>query len=329
MEDANIFGSEIREDYRSGFYSIMVPKRHNRPEEIREESTGQFGISQCPFEPANDSMASEIARYGNPWQVKVIENKYPELSGNTPFGETTDKDGLLKSVGGYGYNEVLIDSQIHTDIFEAMPLEKLKDWLDALIDREEVLYERRYIKSVLVFKNYGAVGGASLAHPHTQIMAWPLLIGLIKRESDVSRHYKENHGDCLYEKIYETERGRLLLDNDSFFAVAPFGSRTAAESMIVPKRHVNYIGDLSDTEKTDFVSALRSVLLTNRKIYGNQAYNFVIHEIKDYPDFHMHLEIYPRLSTLGGIELGENVFVNIILPEDYAEEFRKSITSSN
>ncbi len=329
MENQNLFGSEIRQDYRTGIYAIMTPGRSNRPKELEEETIEKMDVSKCPFERGNDYMTTEIMRYGDPWQIKVIENKYPELTGTTPFGEAIDKDGLLKHIGGYGYNEVVIDSPVHTDIFEAMPAEKLIDWVNVLVDREETLYGRRYIRYVQVFRNYGVIGGASLGHPHTQIMAWPVIIGLIKKESEVSKRYNENHGTCLYEKIYETERARILTENNSFFAIAPFGSRITAESMIVPKRHVNYVGDLSDSEKLDFVSILKTVLLTNRKIYGNQAYNFTIHELKDEPDFHMHLEIYPRLSTLGAIELGESVFVNMILPETYAEEFRTSLNASD
>ncbi len=329
MEDQNLLGSEIRQDYRNGFYSIMTLGRSKRPKGLEEETIETMDISNCPFERANDSMTTDIMRYGGPWQIKVIQNKYPELSGNTPFGETVDKDGLLTHIGGYGYNEVVIESPVHTEIFEAFSPEKLIDWLNVIIDREETLYARPYIKYVQVFKNYGVIGGASLGHPHTQIIAWPVLIGLIKKELDISKSYRQTNGTCLYEKIYDIEKGRVLIDNNSFFAIAPFGSRITAESMIVPKRHVSYAGELSSVEKYDFISILKTVLLTNRKLYGNQAYNFTIHEIKGDPDFHMHLEIYPRLSTMAGIELGENVFVNTVIPEEYAEEFRNSLKNSD
>ncbi len=325
MEDLALSGSEIRKDYRTDSYSIIAPKRGSRPKELGEEDINKLDISKCPFERSNDSLTKELAKYGEPWEIKVIENVFPELSGNTPFGEFSAANGLFSSIGGYGYNEVLIDSQNHLDLFEDFSIDKLIEWLGVLIDREEVLYDRKYIKYVQVFKNYGGLGGASLAHPHTQIMAWPILIGTMDAESKIIKKRLKETTKCLYEELRDAEAGRLLVDNGNFFAIAPFGSRISAEAMIIPKRHVSYIGDLSNDEKRDLVSALKSILITNIKLYGKHAYNFTIHELKDDPDFHMHLEIYPRLSTFAGIELGENVFVNTIAPEEYAERFRNTL----
>ncbi len=121
----------------------------------------------------------------------------------------------------------------------------------------------------------------------------------------------------------------MLAENNNFFAIAPFGSRITAESMIVPKRHVSYLPELTIEEKKDLVSMLRAIIRTNKKLYGKQAYNFTVHELKDEPDAHMHLEVYPRMSVQAGIELGQNVFVNIFSPEEYAENFRASIVESD
>ncbi len=97
--------------------------------------------------------------------------------------------------------------------------------------------------------------------------------------------------------------------------------------MILVKRHVNYIMDLSQEEKEELVEGLKKIIQTNKRLFGEQAYNFVIHENKIEKDYHMHIEIYPRLSNLAGIELGQNVFVNTMMPEDYVKKFRE-ITKS-
>ncbi len=325
MVDLDQFaGSEIRRDYRTGYLSIIVPGRNKRPHEVKEEDLSGKSLENCPFEPGHEHMSMEIMRYGEPWQIRVIENKFPEFNPSTPlFSENRDK-GVIKYIGGYGYNEVVIESPNHSALFEDLPIDRLIKWLEIIIERTDVLYTKRYIKHVNVFKNYGAGGGESIGHPHTQIMAYPLLAGNITKERRELKKYARENKTCLYEDIYKIEKSRMLTENDSFFAVAPFGSRLSAESMIVLKRHACYIGDLTQKERRDLVSILASVLLTNKKLYGKQSYNFSVHDLKTDPTFHLHVEIYPRMSILAGVELGEGLFVNTITPEDYADDFRKT-----
>ncbi len=318
--------SEIRKDYRTGRLSIIVPGRDVRPKEILEEDAALKDLSVCPFEPENIHVVNiEIARSEDPWSVLVIQNKFPELSGTTPLFTDSDDKGLFTKMGGYGYNEVVIESPKHTDLLEKFGDEKLMTWLGVLIDREEALYARRYIKYVQVFKNYGVSGGASIGHPHTQIMAWPGIFGTVKKELKRVRRYGKAYGACLYEDALKTERGRLLWEGQRMIAIAPFASRFGGESMLLPKRHVNYVGELSMDEKREFVHAIKIVLLTNKKLFGAQDYNLVFHELKTEDAFHMHAEIYPRMTTLAGVELGEGIFVNTVVPEVYADHFRDAV----
>ncbi len=317
--------SEIRRDYRTGHYSIIVPGRENRPKELEIEDQGAKNLKDCPFEPDTvDRINLEIMHVNEPWTTMVIRNKFPELDGHTPLEY---KEGFFASIAGYGYNEVLIESPKHSDKFEDMTLKKSLEWLNTLIEREEDLYSRNYIKHVMVFKNYGASGGASIGHPHTQIIAWPEILGTPALEIEKAKKYLKDNNSCIYEDAIKKEEGRVLFETEKIAAIAPYGSRFSGESMILPKRHVNYIMDLSQEEKEDLVEGLKKIIQTNKKIFGEQAYNFVIHENKRETDYHMHIEVYPRLSNLAGIELGQNVFVNTMVPEDYTKKFREIIKS--
>ncbi|MCL4372543.1 DUF4921 family protein [Candidatus Parvarchaeota archaeon] len=317
--------SEIRKDYRTGYYSVIVPGREHRPKELETEDEGSKNLKDCPFEPGTvDRINLEIMHVNEPWTTMVIRNKFPELDGNTPLEY---ENGFFSSISGYGYNEVLIESPKHSDKFENMALKKSLEWLNTLIEREEDLYSRNYIKHVMVFKNYGASGGASIGHSHTQIIAWPEILGTPAVEIEITKKYlKENHS-CIYEDAIKKEEARVLFETEKVAAVAPYGSRFSGESMILVKRHVNYIMDLSQEEKEELVEGLKKIIQTNKRLFGEQAYNFVIHENKIEKDYHMHIEIYPRLSNLAGIELGQNVFVNTMMPEDYVKKFRE-ITKS-
>ncbi len=317
MED-----SDIRIDYRTGYYSIIVPGREHRPKELEENDEGAKSLKDCPFERDTiDRKNLEIMHVNEPWTTMVIRNKFPELNGSTPVDYHRD---FFSYIAGYGYNEVVIETPNHFDKFEDMSTKKSLEWLNTLIEREEDLYSRNYIKHVMVFKNFGAKGGASIGHSHTQIIAWPEILGTPAIEIEKAKEYLKKNNSCLYEDAIKKENIRTLFETDTVAAIAPYGSRIAGESMLLTKRHVNYLIDLTEQEKEDMVEGLKSIIRTNIKLFGKQAYNFVIHENKNESDYHMHFEVYPRLADLAGIELGQNVFVNTITPEDYTKKFLES-----
>ena len=132
-------------------------------------------------------------------------------------------------------------------------------WLNTLIEREDALYLKNYIKHVHMFKNSGRAAGESLDHAHTQIMAWPELIGKLRAEYDIASSYNQKEGACIYEKVLDNERYRLLIETNDFICIAPFASRMAGESMILPKRHVTYLGDLTENERSGLVDVLKRI----------------------------------------------------------------------
>ena len=322
MTDELLGQNEIRRDYRTGDYSIIAPDRGKRPEDFHDPKVPEHSTPEnCPFERGKESITKEIMRVGDPWQIRVVENKFPELYDSIPIYQ---REGIFAMMSAYGYNEVVIDTPGHNEPFESMDNDRLLLWLNTLIEREDALYLKNYIKHVHMFKNSGRAAGESLDHAHTQIMAWPELIGKLRAEYDIASSYNQKEGACIYEKVLDNERYRLLIETNDFICIAPFASRMAGESMILPKRHVTYLGDLTENERSGLVDVLKRILLTNRALFGNLSYNFVSHEIKALENFHMHIEIYPRLAKLAGVELGEGVFVNQLPPEVYSEAFRKA-----
>lgn len=316
--------SEIRKDCRTGYYSVIVPGRDKRPKELEAKDEAAADLEKCPFEPDTvDKKNLEIMHVNDPWTTIVIKNKFPELSGYTPLDYS---EGFFSSISGYGYNEVVIESPDHFDLFERRDTKKSLEWLDTLIEREEDLYSKNYIKHVMIFRNSGAAAGESIGHPHTQIIAWPEMLGIPAVELEKSRKYKNENGSCLYEDMIKKDGARMLFETENAAVIAPFASRFAGESIIIPKRHMNYLMDLNAEEKEEITDALEKVIKTNVKLFGKHSYNFVIHESKKEEDYHLHLEIYPRLSTPAGIELGQNIFVNTLVPEKYAEKFKGALS---
>jgi galactose-1-phosphate uridylyltransferase len=99
----------------------------------------------------------------------------------------------------------------------------------------------------------------------------------------------------------------------------------SSESVILPKRHINYVGLLSDQEKSDFVDLLSKVIKTNDVLFGRLSYNLLFHELKSDNSFHLHVEISPRVITFAAVEfIGFNT--NQLFPEKYTEMFRGALT---
>jgi UDPglucose--hexose-1-phosphate uridylyltransferase len=115
----------------------------------------------------------------------------------------------------------------------------------------------------------------------------------------------------------------MLCENHNFFAIAPFASIFPGETWIVPRRHVRTIFELSDNELWDLARIMLLSVKVLRKIFPGVSYNLVLHQAPKGKDFHLHFEIYPRLSEFSGFELGNEMYVNHIFPEAYANEFRK------
>ena len=223
------FPSEIRRDYRDGHLSIVSRKRsRDYIESIlsdeykissstsKQTNYSSEDIAKCPFEPGKESLNIEILRVGNPWRIRVIENKYPSLINSAPRHSKKSEDGMFSLVGGYGVHEVLIESAKHEDIFEYMSQQQINEILRILSDREQALYKKSGIKFVQILRNYGSRAGASIPHPHSQILAWPLLPTTIKVEGQKAKAYFEKHQECLYEHALEGELygGRVLAKND-------------------------------------------------------------------------------------------------------------------
>lgn len=317
---------EIRVDYRTGTKILFSSVRNNKPADFYNlsEDKWESDISRCPFEYGKESLNKTIKLVGgdeHSWKLKIIENKFPMLS---PKFDFTPEEGFLREEPAFGYCEVIFETPVHNLRFSQLQKEDYLRWIDAIIERENVLYSRDRIKYVYTFKNEGPRSGASLSHAHSQMMAFEEIPKTIREEQEKIREFYDKNKECLYEHAINYEKERLLVENESFIAFAPFGSKMSSESVIMPKRHINYVGLLSDQEKSDFVDLISKVVKTNEILFGKLSYNLLFHELKSDSDFHFHVEIYPRVITFAAVEFaGFNT--NQLFPERYAEMFRGAL----
>jgi UDPglucose--hexose-1-phosphate uridylyltransferase len=291
----------------------------------------------CPFCQGNEYMTTpEILVLGRKegtknisnWLVRVISNKFPALR----IEEKPDKlgVGVYDKIGGFGAHEVIIENPDHQKEVADLPVEHVQLVLEAYRDRCLDLRKDPRIKYILIFKNYGALAGASLEHPHSQLIALPITPSRVLSEMKGSQKYFEFTDRCIFCDMLSqehTERKLGILSEGGFTAIAPFASRFPFETWILPDQHESSFDSLTDESLQALAKVLKTALLKLKNALKDPSYNLMIHTLplgETHSDsYHWHIEIIPHLTQVAGFELGTGFYVNPTPPEIAAEILRK------
>jgi UDPglucose--hexose-1-phosphate uridylyltransferase len=329
---------ELRKDPVVGRWVIISTERSLRPSSFTTEipvRTSTF----CPFCPGHeDKTPPEVhaVRPGNEpanspgWKVRVVPNKFPALQ----IEGSLDRrgEGLYDKMNGVGAHEVVIEGPEHNVGLADLPVDHLRQVLMAYRERVIDLHRDRRFRYVLIFKNHGAVAGATLEHTHTQLIATPIIPKIIQEELEGSRRYFELKERCVFCDIVHQETSenarRVVATSDRFLSIAPFAPRFPFETWILPRRHSDSYHAISDAEElADFAFILKDTLQRLNRALDRPPYNFVIHTAPvsdgELEHYHWHLEIMPKLTRVAGFEIGSGFYINPTPPEDAAQYLRE------
>lgn len=326
--------SELRQDPTTYDWVIIAKERAKRPQDFlkgREESKAVPVYSDtCPFCPGNEgSTPPPETVYGSPadWQIRVVPNKFAALM---PSGDTKrDEAGMFRKTQGYGRHEVVIETPVHNTCIAFMPDTHVENLLRVYRERYLSLKKDPNIKVIIIFKNHGKAAGTSLEHPHTQIVASPIVPPYIRRRYEIATQHFDNTGRCLYCDLLfdELQSGERIVKKTSFFvALHPFASHYPFETWIMPTMHSSSFGRIVDIEIEQLAGVLKEVLLKLHKALGNPDFNLIMHtapvddEHKTY--YLWHIQIIPRLTLAAGFELGSGIYINTSVPEETAAFIR-------
>jgi UDPglucose--hexose-1-phosphate uridylyltransferase len=241
---------ELRKDPIVGRWVIISTDRAKRPTDfVREQMKMKGGF--CPFCYGNESKTPpEILAYrphhnGGPgpkdspgWTIRVVPNKFPALGIEGNINRRAE--GMFDRMNGIGAHEVIIETPDHAASLATMPPKRIEDTLWAFRDRILDLKQDKRFKYILIFKNHGEAAGASLEHPHSQLIALPILPRLVVEELEGAKQYYIYKERCVFCDIIrqEMENGlRVVGENDQFLTIAPYAPRFPFETWILPKRH--------------------------------------------------------------------------------------------
>jgi UDPglucose--hexose-1-phosphate uridylyltransferase len=175
------------------------------------------------------------------------------------------------------------------------------------------------------------VAGASLAHPHSQIIALPIVPRRVMEELEGSKAYFNYKERCVFCDIIRQEKEqavRVVHENREFIALTPFASRFPFEIWILPKNHSSSFEDIPYFHYASLAELFSDTLKRLSLCLSDPPYNFMLHtspvgeKLNDY--YHWHFEIIPRLTRVAGFEWGSGFYINPTSPEDAAQILRET-----
>ncbi len=331
MQDGAAHKNQLRLDPLSGRWVVVSSGRSERPAAfvLRADEVQPDRSRPCPVCPGNEEAgAPALETYGasGSWLVRVVPNLYPAFEGDEPFVVANRGPVFTQATAG-GIHEVLILSPEHDASWSMLSEEQTGLVMAALRDRFEEHSQRPNLRYSQAIVNSGREAGASLEHPHGQLLG----MSFVPREvAEEQARFARFTGRCLLCTTLDAEEGvghRVIYDDPRVVVVCPFWSAVPYEMLVVPRSHSPHLYKSSTDDLVSVGRALRACLGQLRETVGDVAYNMVVHSApyRVNEPFHWHIHVWPKAITRAGFEMGTGVAINIVAPEHAAEELRVAV----
>jgi UDPglucose--hexose-1-phosphate uridylyltransferase len=257
----------------------------------------------------------------------VVRNKFPALAGDGLPIHTID--GVQHSIAGVGYHEVLVNHPAHNTTLALMQPGEIQVVLETFQRRGIAMAQDPRIQQVIFFKNHGSRAGASLAHPHCQVIGMPVVPDNIRRRMfEVQRHFQDT-GESPICRMMEDELAReerLIVVSEHFVAFVLYAALSPFHTWIVPRKHRASFLQVPQHELKDLACVLHDVLCRVYFGLNDPDFNLVVRSApvkeSNNPHLHWYITVVLRLSFMAGFEMGSGMHINPSMPEACAEFLR-------
>lgn len=325
--------SQLRLNPLTGRWVTIVADRAERPSDFapRLAQVESEPDRPCPFCPGHEEdspPALETVSDSGEWQIRVVPNRYPAFSGDEPFSVRT-LGPVHTQAEASGIHEVFVYARDHDATLATLDDEQIATVMNVL--RRRMLEHAatpgiRYTQAIV---NHGRESGASLAHPHGQLLGMPFVPGELL---DEERAFGRFHGGCILCATVEAEivdGSRTVLADDDCLVLSPYWAGSPYELLIVPRQHQVHIQDEEPATLAAIGRNLRDAIRILNARLGDVAFNLVVHTAPHQHNgpYHWHIHIWPKLVTVAGFERGTGVMINIVPPEDAARDLRATASA--
>lgn len=345
--------ADLRQNPVTGRWVVVAPARSGRPlqdewdDDAEAPGPDQSGRRDpdCPFCPGNEAKLPEIV-WELPdaeepgWRCRAVPNRYPAFAEATGPSTATPEPRLLredpedavsvgKSYPALGHQEVLIESPRHDRDPADMSLDELRAMVELYRERLDAVIRRAPHLFPSLFRNQGSAAGASLLHPHAQLIATRAAGPARRIREDRLVRYASEADDCLLCGLtdLEPEGERRVVEEDAFHRVyVPWAAERPLEVWVLPKRHRSSFSD-ADPEELESLARMLGRTLRRIRILGDSPdYNYMLHTTAGArdrePGLHWFLRIRPVTARMAGFELDTGIVINPESPGDEAERLR-------
>ncbi|RKY01830.1 galactose-1-phosphate uridylyltransferase [Candidatus Poribacteria bacterium] len=329
---------ELRRDPVIDRWVIIATERGKRPSDFGSAQPRKRG-GFCPFCYGNESLTPpEILAFRRPgtepnkpgWLTRVVSNKFPALKIEGELEKVGE--GMYDKMSGIGAHEVIIETPEHDATMGTMDKLYVVNTLKAYRERIIDLARDKRFKYVMVFKNYGEAAGASLEHPHSQLIATPIVPKRVLEELHGSQRYFSYKDRCVFCDMVRQElkdEVRLVLTSDNFVVFEAYASRFPFETWLLPRKHMPKYEHMGDDLIEELAEVLQRTIRKLELTLSYPPYNYIIHtaplrEPDDLEYYHWHIEIIPRLTKMAGFEWGTGFYINPTPPEEAAKYLREA-----
>lgn len=321
----------------TGEWILVSPHRTKRPwqgkvEKLNVAKRPQYD-EKCYLCPGNERAGGlKNPKYTNVFSFK---NDFSALLPDVPDG-TFNKGELFQAKSESGLCKVICFSPRHDLTIPQMEADEIKKVVDLWCKEYKEIGDLDYINHVQIFENKGDIMGCSNPHPHGQIWGQTSIPDEPAKESKMQAAYFEKHGRTLLSDYVEQEIklvDRILFENNHFVALVPFWAVWPYETMILSKRAVSSLLELSEEEKLDLADAYRNLTIMYDNLFEvSFPYSAGIHQAPtdglEHPEWHLHMHFYPpllRSATVKKFMVGYEMLANPqrdITAEQSAEKLR-------
>jgi UDPglucose--hexose-1-phosphate uridylyltransferase len=283
---------------------LVSPHRTNRPWQGQVETVARQDQPkydpECYLCPGNARAGG--VRNPDYSSTFVFDNDFAALLPSTPDARF-DEGGLLVAEAEPGVSRVICFSPHHDLSVPQMDRAALRGVVDAWTAQYQDLGSTPWINHVQIFENRGAVMGASNPHPHGQVWATRSVPDRPLRECQSQGAYLEAHHRCLLcdYLALERERGeRIVCENATFTALVPFWAVWPFETMVLARRHIASMSDLTSEERDGLADILKRVTSRYDNVFSAPfPYTMGFHQQPTdglpHPEWHMHAHYEPPL----------------------------------
>lgn len=294
---------------------LIAPDRLKRPNDYKGDISEDEKINNCPFCKNNRNELSQLLYKSENESCIILKNKFPAT-------ETPNTS-----------HEVIIDSNNHNIAFHDNSIEDMKSVFEGIKLREQELFLNENVKCIQIFKNYGDLSGASLHHSHMQLVSLDYIPKKLQIISDNMSKYKTEYNKCYICDLEESIDIFTVYENETFKIVVKADSLMCYTVDILPKRHISIFNDLTNAENTDLCKCIKVAINAINEIKKDFSYNFIFYtsprDNKINGDYHMFVQIVPRLYKYAGFEISTNDYINSVDAKKYGEILKDLINKKS